>query len=562
MYILKNALRCITRSMGRNVLIGIIVLVIATSSCIGLSIRQAGESAREDTLASMSITAQISLDRQSMMGNFGGMGGMGGKGDRGEGGFNREDFFSAMQGTATLTLEEYTAYSKADSVSDFYYTLTCYINGSDGFSPLSDTDDEEEGGTISGTITEEDTNDMIPEDAPMGGMPGSDFGGMIGGFINIGEFTAVGYSSDRAMTDFYSGDSSVSDGRVFEEGTLSYECIISSELATFNNLSVGDTVTLSNPKNEAEVYTLTIVGIYTSQSANDTGISATLGAVVGDPANRIYMSYATLKDICDKSEGANITVTDEESGRESDSKLTGTLSAVYCFDDAESYYKFEEEARALGLDDSYTVSSSDITAFERSLVPLDTLSDMAGTFFIVILVIGAIILVVLNIFNIRERKYEIGVLTAMGMKKYKVALQFISEIFVITLVAVMIGSAVGAATSVPITNALLENQIVSAENTANRNEQNFGREPGEMGGPMGGQMGGQRPSLPDNVQDINKIPVFGEAAEYISEINSATDLSVIAYMAVIALLLTLVSGAASMLFIMRYDPLRILSGRD
>lgn len=34
-----------------------------------------------------------------------------------------------------------------------------------------------------------------------------------------------------------------------------------------------------------------------------------------------------------------------------------------------------------------------------------------------ILVIGAVILVVLNIFNVRERKYEIGVLTAMGMKK-------------------------------------------------------------------------------------------------------------------------------------------------
>ena len=44
MYIIKNALRCIGRSMGRNVLIGIIALVIAVSACIGLSIRQAAES--------------------------------------------------------------------------------------------------------------------------------------------------------------------------------------------------------------------------------------------------------------------------------------------------------------------------------------------------------------------------------------------------------------------------------------------------------------------------------------------------------------------------------------
>ena len=37
MYIIKNALRCIGRAKGRNVLIGIIALVIAIAACIGLS---------------------------------------------------------------------------------------------------------------------------------------------------------------------------------------------------------------------------------------------------------------------------------------------------------------------------------------------------------------------------------------------------------------------------------------------------------------------------------------------------------------------------------------------
>ena len=41
MYIIKNAFRCIGRAKGRNILIGIIALVIAISACIGLSIRQA-----------------------------------------------------------------------------------------------------------------------------------------------------------------------------------------------------------------------------------------------------------------------------------------------------------------------------------------------------------------------------------------------------------------------------------------------------------------------------------------------------------------------------------------
>ena len=81
MYIIKNALKCIGRSKSRNILIGIIALVIAVSACIGLSIRQAAESAKEAALDGMSVTATISYDRAGAMGNMGGgRPGMGGEG--------------------------------------------------------------------------------------------------------------------------------------------------------------------------------------------------------------------------------------------------------------------------------------------------------------------------------------------------------------------------------------------------------------------------------------------------------------------------------------------------
>ena len=47
MYIVKNALRNLLRSKGRNILIGLIVLVIAVASCLALSIRQAAVTARD-----------------------------------------------------------------------------------------------------------------------------------------------------------------------------------------------------------------------------------------------------------------------------------------------------------------------------------------------------------------------------------------------------------------------------------------------------------------------------------------------------------------------------------
>ena len=128
MYIIKNALRCIGRSKGRNVLISIIALVIAVSACLGLSIRQAAESAKESTLSELSITATISYDRSSMMNDMmagGGPGDMGGgPGGMGGGGFDRDQFKDMMGSASELTLEEYQKYADAESVQDFCYTLT------------------------------------------------------------------------------------------------------------------------------------------------------------------------------------------------------------------------------------------------------------------------------------------------------------------------------------------------------------------------------------------------------------------------------------------------------
>ena len=555
MYIIKNAFRCIGRSKGRNILIGIIALVIAISACIGLSIRQASENAKTTALEGLSITATISYDRASAMGQMGG-GRPGGFG--GGGGFNRDQFADMMGSASSLTLEEYQKYAEASTVQDFYYTLTAYFNGSENFSPVSDeTEDSESDSELNGSLEEE--NSGRPSGFP-GGM-----GSMMGGMFSSGDFSIIGYSSDSAMTAFINGNASIVDGTMFDEGTSELDCVISEELAMYNELAVGDTVIITNPSLETESYTLTISGIYTSSENNDFSMS--MFGASQDPANRIYMSAAALQTVLDASEENSTTITNDY-GRESESKITGTLSATYSFADTESYYAFETEVRSLGLSEDYKVSSSDISAYENSLAPLDTLSTMAGWFLIVILIIGGVILVVLNIFNVRERKYEVGVLTAMGMKKWKVAAQFMCEILVITMIAVILGAGIGAVSSVPVTNALLEGQVESQNSQQSQMEENFGR-PGNFGGGFpGGNMGGMPGEMPsDRPDDIGggKNPfgdMFDSAANYITEVDSAMNLTVVFQMIGVGLLLTLVASAASVLFIMRYDPLKILANRD
>lgn len=518
MYIVKNALKCIGRSKGRNILIGVIALVIALSACLGLSIRQAAQSAKDAALEGMSVTATISFDRQAMMSEMEknstppSMDG---------GGFDRESFSAQMGEVSSLTLSDYEKYATASTVQDFYYTATAYLNESDSLLAVSNESD-----------TDSEAN------APNGN------GGTKGPGMQqrqMGDFTVLGYSSDLAMTEFLNGTASVTSGAVFEMGTEEKVCLVSEELATYNSLSVGDVITLIDPSDESVSYSLTVVGIYASSSSNEFS-SSPFGASQ-DPANRIYMSAAAMIDLFGETEGT-------------DSTPSYTLNATYVFADVEAYERFEEEVREMGLPEEYTVSSSDLSAFENSIAPLETLSTMAGWFLLVILIIGAIILIVLNIFNVRERKYEIGVLTAMGMKKWKVATQFLCEILAVVMVAVLLGAAIGAVSSVPLTNALLEGQIESQSEQKMMTEESFGRPQGGLDGNMPqGEMGEMIP--PDDDRGFG-----APMTEYISEIDSAMNLTVVWQMLGIGLLLSLFAGAVSILFVMRYDPLKILANRD
>ena len=332
--------------------------------------------------------------------------------------------------------------------------------------------------------------------------------------------------------------------------------------ATYNDLAVGDTITLSNPNQEDETYTLTIAGIYETESTSDSASSMMGGFMAGaDSSNQIYVSYQTLETILTQSEENATTTTDSTTGETTTTALRSMLNGTYAFDSVSDYEKFQDEVKEMGLSDGYTVSSSDLTSYEESLEPLQHLSEYAGYFLMVILAIGAVILIVLHIFAIRERKYEIGVLAAIGMKKWKIAVQFLTESLCITFCALIIGAGIGAVSSVPVTNHLLAQQIESTSSSGQ--EQRFGRETGAQGGTEAPEQPGGSGEQAEAPEASNAGgPGFAQAANYVSSISSATDMQVILEMMGIGILLTLISGCTALIFIMRYDPLKILSNRD
>ena len=144
--------------------------------------------------------------------------------------------------------------------------------------------------------------------------------------------------------------------------------------------------------------------------------------------------------------------------------------------------------------------------------------------------------------NIRERKYEIGVLRTIGMSKFKVISQFVLELMIVSVVGLLLGAGIGAYTSVPVANKLLEQEISNQEKDNEDIMKNFGDFEGMP-----------RPDMKMNgVSNINQV----------SEINAVVNTRVLAKLLLIGLFLTIVSSLSAMISIANFSPLTILKERS
>ena len=162
-----------------------------------------------------------------------------------------------------------------------------------------------------------------------------------------------------------------------------------------------------------------------------------------------YLSFAESEYL----DGADI----REDGRSADG-----VDAVYYLKRPEMLAAFEAELHGKGLPGDYGVRT-DESAFDSVAGPVESLNNLSLTFLLIVLLLGAVIIVLLSVIAIRERKYEIGVLRAMGMKKKKVALGLWTEIIVITCICFLLGMGAGSMLSQPISDAIMTGQEQSAD---------------------------------------------------------------------------------------------------
>lgn len=370
-----------------------------------------------------------------------------------------------------------------------------------------------------------------------------------------GDFTITGVNATANVSEFTSGTNKISKGTGITNSTADNEAVISSNLAKANSLSVGSTFKVKATVDGTETtYTLKVVGIYKSSS---TVTSAQLQNNASNPQNNIY---------------TNLTTADTMKGE------TDTLdSATITLSDPSKLSSFVKSAKKSIDTSKYSVTSSD-EIYKQMLQPLNNISKISKNIVILVAIAGAVILTLIVILSVRERRYEIGVLMSLGESRIKIIGQFFAELFIVTLVSIAIASAAGNMVGNTLGNQLLSS---SSSTTQTTSQQNDGPGNGQ-GGPGGGgapdqdnnsdgtsssssadssNTNSQKPSgkTPSGGGGIGSMMSMTKSSKEIDKLNVKLSVGDVAKLGGIALIISFVSTILASIGIIRMKPKDILS---
>ncbi len=257
--------------------------------------------------------------------------------------------------------------------------------------------------------------------------------------------------------------------------------MINETLAEENDLSVGDSITIESATDEDTTVKLKIVGIYKTTSSGDDQAQ---NFSFLNPYNKLYTPYTATAAL--KGDDYQNTID----------------SAVYYMDDAKNMDAFVKAAKKTSIDfDTYTLNTND-QLYQQMVGPIENVASFSKNVVYLVSVAGAVILGLIVMMSIRERKYEMGVLMAIGEKRWKLIGQFLTEILIVAVIAIGLASVTGNLVANQLGNQLLSQQISSSTDSTQTASGQNGQMPGGGGG-MGGGMFGHSSSNADVIDSLN-----------------------------------------------------------
>lgn len=317
------------------------------------------------------------------------------------------------------------------------------------------------------------------------------------------------------------GSITIYDGTYFDESTDD-SIMISYELAEENGLAVGDFITMQNVEDDEE-YELEIIGIFTSDDSGSENI--------------IYMNIET----------AAYFFTEDQFTDDGDYIVSDVVyyltnpdySDAFIEEASEKYPDMEDENLTLDINND---------AYEAMAGSIEQVGEFANTILIVVIIASVLIITLLINNNVKDRVYEIGVLSALGATKKNIAGQIFMELIVTATIGFVLSFGTSYFVADYLSQSLLDNEIESSEVTS---ETSFGR-------PSSGTGGG-----------ISNIPGMSEEStttsldvEVVDEINVSVSFTSYLLLFVIGYLISFIAMIIPTINIVKYEPKTILTGRQ
>lgn len=223
---------------------------------------------------------------------------------------------------------------------------------------------------------------------------------------------------------FSSGRLKLAEGALPKDSDALNPVIVSQDFLKLNNLKIGQEIDVRGGLNSNRPFKATIVGTFQVNASRDKNAHTEF------EEKELKDSFFATPDTVDNLYSVNID------GTRSDPYLEKILLTLTSGNDMDNFLK--EFRNYEDLDTTYIQAISDKDAIDAAMSSIDNIGQISNIIVLVSSAAAVLILGLIIMLSLRERKYELGVLLSLGEKKFWLVTQIVFETMVIMVVAIMI----------------------------------------------------------------------------------------------------------------------------
>ncbi|SFL38270.1 putative ABC transport system permease protein [Gracilibacillus orientalis] len=270
------------------------------------------------------------------------------------------------------------------------------------------------------------------------------------------------------VLDIEEGKSNLVEGRVFTEEEIENGtpvAIISKKLAEKNNIQVGDTLSLMNQiyefseSGEEEItdsrdVPLEVVGIFEPQTVNtDSENQEQADFMDMELQNTIYVANEIV------SQEIKYSVGDQ-------AEYEDYFIPAFVLNKPEDAEAFEEEVTPL-LPELFIVRHA-TDSYESIAAPIESMSTLSKYVLIVSIITTILIIGLVVLLFLRDRKHELGIYLSLGESRIRVIGQIVTEVLIVSIIGMTLSLFTGNLLAQTVSDSMIDN-----DNNNQREEQMY-----------------------------------------------------------------------------------------